>query len=40
VRVGFFAVLTKRIVDVAGNNEHLVIAEVRGQIAEVNNSRP
>jgi hypothetical protein len=36
--VGFFAVLAERIVDIAGNGEHLVIAEVRGQIAEVKNS--
>src|SRR2546425_2306864 len=35
VRVGFFAVLTKRIVDVAGNSEHRMNAEVRSQIAEV-----
>jgi hypothetical protein len=35
VRVGFFAVLTERSVDVAGNGKHRTNAEVRSQIAEV-----
>src|SRR5882724_6551987 len=34
VRIGFFAVQAERIVNAAGDSEHLVIAEARGQIAE------